>query len=177
MFLVFVSFMLRSRPHEVAPVRFSHLLATVGSSSLSIFCSTNLSLSIRGYKMMARLISAQKCVLTAATVTRKLFGALTVAVLVLGLATSAQAQTQSGSIKGTVEGSSSMVTVQVVDEARGHTKTESPAADGSFKFDGLAPGNYTVNVLMGDQMVDTVGVNVEIGALKSSQRALNHLPQ
>ncbi len=41
---------------------------------------------------MARLTNAMKSVFTAATVTRKLISGLTVAVLVLGLATSAQAQ-------------------------------------------------------------------------------------
>ncbi len=66
-----------------------------------------------------------------------LTGGFAALVLILGLATSAQAQQSGGSIKGTVVGADSSTVVEVVDQRRGTTKSEATSSDGSFRFDGL----------------------------------------
>ena len=100
---------------------------------------------------------------SAASVTRKLFSGLAAVVLILGLATSAQAQQSGGSIRGTVVGADSSTVVEVRDDTRGTTKSKS-TSDGSFRFDGLTTGSYEVRVLQGGNMVDSATVIVSLGS-------------
>ena len=100
---------------------------------------------------------------SAASVTRKLFSGLAAVVLILGLATSAQAQQSGGSIRGTVVGADAGTVVEVRDDTRGTTKSRS-ASDGSFRFDGLQTGSYEVRVLQGGNMVDSATVSVSLGS-------------
>jgi len=100
---------------------------------------------------------------SAASVTRKLFSGLAAVVLILGLATSAQAQQSGGSIRGTVAGADSSTVVEVRDDNRGTTKSKS-TSDGSFRFDGLSTGSYEVRVLQGGNMVDSTTVTVSLGS-------------
>lgn len=117
--------------------------------------------------MIAKVVGALKCALSAATVTRKLTSGLALAVLVLGLATTANAQQSTGGIKGTVQGADSSVVVEVVDTARGTTKSTVTGSGGSFRFDGLTPGSYEVKVLSAGQVVDRHTVSVTIGGTVS----------
>ena len=116
--------------------------------------------------MIAKVVNAIS-VLSAATVTRKLTNGLALVVLVLGLATAANAQQSSGSVKGTVQGADASVVVEVVDTARGTTKSTVTGTDGSFRFDGLTPGTYDVRVLSAGQVVDSHTVDVNIGGTVS----------
>jgi hypothetical protein len=84
--------------------------------------------------------------------------------LILGLATSAQAQQSGGSIRGSVQGADSSTIVEVVDASRGTTKSEAPSGDGSFRFDGLNSGKYQVRVMQGGRMVDSAEVTVRLGS-------------
>jgi len=117
--------------------------------------------------MIAKVVGALKCVISAATVTRKLTSGLALAVLVLGLATTANAQQSTGGIKGTVQGADSSVVVEVVDTARGTTKSTVTGSGGSFRFDGLTPGSYEVRVLSAGQVVDSHTVRVNMGGTVS----------
>ncbi|MGB5164679.1 MAG: TonB-dependent receptor [Woeseiaceae bacterium] len=101
---------------------------------------------------------------TVASLTRNLVSGLAAIVLVLGLATSANAQQSGGSIKGSVSGASAGTVVEVVDTSRGVTKSESVASDGSFRFDNLQAGTYEVRVLSGGSVVDSETVRVQLGA-------------
>ena len=101
---------------------------------------------------------------TVASLTRNLVSGLAAIVLVLGLATSANAQQSGGSIKGTVSGASAGTVVEVVDASRGLTKSESVSSDGSFRFDNLQAGTYEVRVLSGGSVVDSETVRVQLGA-------------
>jgi len=112
---------------------------------------------------MARVVSALLRAFTAATVTRKAGRGLATALIVLGLATAAHAQQSGGSIRGSVTDANSDTVVQVVDETRGVTKSASVSSGGSFRFDGLQPGKYSVMVLSGGQMVDSQTVSVGLG--------------
>ncbi|MDH3273367.1 MAG: TonB-dependent receptor [Gammaproteobacteria bacterium] len=100
---------------------------------------------------------------SAASVTRKLFSGLAAVVLILGLATSAQAQQSGGSIRGTVVGADSSTVVEVTDDSRGTTKSKS-TSDGAFRFDGLPTGSYEVRVLQSGNMVDSATVTVTLGS-------------
>ncbi len=100
---------------------------------------------------------------SAASVTRKLFSGLAAVVMILGLATSAQAQQSGGSIRGTVVGADSSTVVEVRDDSRGTMKSKS-TSDGSFRFDGLATGSYEVRVLQSGNMVDSATVTVSLGS-------------
>jgi outer membrane receptor protein involved in Fe transport len=101
---------------------------------------------------------------SAASVTRKLFSGLAAVVLVLGLATSAQAQQSGGSIRGHVAGADGATVVEVRDESRGTTKSKATGSDGMFRFDGLTTGSYEVRVLQGGNMVDSATVTVSLGS-------------
>lgn len=113
--------------------------------------------------MIAKVVGALKCVISAAIVTRKLTSGLALAVMVLGLATTANAQQSTGGIKGTVQGADSSVVVEVVDTARGTTKSTVTGSGGNFRFDGLTPGSYEVRVLSAGQVVDSHTVSVNMG--------------
>ena len=114
--------------------------------------------------MIAKVVGALKCVISAATVTRKLTSGLALAVMVLGLATTANAQQSTGAIKGTVQGADSSVVVEAVDTARGTTKSTVTGAGGDFRFDGLTTGTYEVRVLQSGNMVDSHTVTVRLGS-------------
>ncbi len=101
---------------------------------------------------------------TVASLTRNLVSGLAAIVLVLGLATSANAQQSGGSIKGSVSGASAGTVVEVVDTSRGVTKSETVGSDGSFRFDSLNAGTYEVRVLSGGSVVDSETVRVQLGA-------------
>jgi hypothetical protein len=101
---------------------------------------------------------------SAASVTRKLFSGLAAVVLILGLATSAQAQQSGGSIRGHVAGADGGTVVEVRDESRGTTKSKSTGSDGMFRFDGLTTGAYEIRVLQGGNMVDSHSVTVSLGS-------------
>ena len=97
-------------------------------------------------------------------------GALTrvmAALLILGFAATANAQQSAGAIRGTVEGATPGVVVEVVNLRRGITKTESVQADGEFRFDGLPTGEYDVRVLSDGRVVDSETVNVSLGGTVS----------
>ena len=113
---------------------------------------------------MITVVNALSRVFSAASFTRKLISGLAAVVLILGLATSAQAQQSGGSIRGTVAGADSSTVVEVVDESRGTTKSRSTGADGSFRIDGLSSGTYEVRVLQGGNMVDSATVFVSLGS-------------
>ena len=98
-----------------------------------------------------------------ASCVRGLVSVFIVALLAPGFITTANAQQSTGSIRGTVEGSSSGVVVEVVDQSRGISRTEAPGSDGEFRFDGLPTGAYEVNVLSGGAVVDSEMVNVTLG--------------
>lgn len=129
---------------------------------------------------MARVVSALMRAFTATTVLRNVGRGLATALLVLGLATAAQAQQSGGSIRGTVTDANSTTVVQVVDEARGVTKSNSVGPDGSFRIDGLQPGTYNVMVVSGGQTVDSQTVTVGIGgtvtvAMATTQAAIEEI--
>lgn len=112
---------------------------------------------------MNRVISVLAYVNSVASVSRKLFSGLMAAVLILGLATSAYAQQSSGSVRGSVSGADSSTIVEVVDQARGITKSKGTDASGNFRFDGLNPGAYEIRVRQGGQVVDSQLVTVRMG--------------
>ena len=81
----------------------------------------------------------------------------------LGNVAPAFGQSTDGSVRGTVSGANQSTVVQVVDTARGTTRSGSIEGSGEFRVDGLAPGQYEVRVLQGGTVVDTVSVNVNMG--------------
>lgn len=113
---------------------------------------------------MTRVNRVHSYVNSVTSVSRKLFSGLAAVVLILGLATSAQAQQSGGSIRGSVQGADSSTIVEVVEASRGTTKSEAPGADGSFRFDGLETGQYQVRVMQGGRMVDSADVTVRLGS-------------
>ncbi len=84
--------------------------------------------------------------------------------LSLTLGNAALAQDTDGSVRGTVTGANASTTVEVVDESRGTTRSESTGAGGTFRIDGLRPGSYQVRVLQNGSVVDTLEVNVTLGS-------------
>ncbi len=99
-----------------------------------------------------------------ASVSRTLTSGFAALVLILGLATSAQAQQSGGSIRGTVYGADASTVVEVVDQKRGTTKSKAAGSDGTFRFDGLTIGSYEVQVRQGGQVVDSAKVMVKLGS-------------
>lgn len=95
---------------------------------------------------------------------RTLASGVLAAFLLLGLAVSAQAQQSTGSIRGTVDGSTSATIVEVTDVARGITRSETPNANGTFRFDSLSVGTYEVVVRSGGTVVDRETVSVGLGS-------------
>ena len=85
--------------------------------------------------------NARSCINAAPRASRMLTRGLVAVVAILGLATSAVAQQTSGSIRGEVYGADAGVTVEVVNEGTGVSKSESPDASGAFRIDGLQPGS------------------------------------
>ncbi len=79
----------------------------------------------------------------------------------------ALAQVTDSSVRGSVVGANANTTVQVVDSARGTTRTESVNDNGGFRVDGLAPGTYVVRVLQDGRVVDTQEVSVTIGSSRT----------
>jgi len=73
------------------------------------------------------------------------------------------AQSTDGSVRGTVQGANQSTVVQVVDTARGTTRSGGIDGSGEFRVDGLAPGQYEVRVIQGGSVVDTVNVTVSLG--------------
>jgi hypothetical protein len=114
--------------------------------------------------MLARIVNARSCGLSAFAVTRKIVTGLVSVALFFGLTTSALAQNYESAIRGTVSGADSSVVVEVVDSTRGTSKSSSVDADGSFRFSSLPPGTYEVNVVKGGQVVDSQSVDVAMGA-------------
>ncbi len=113
---------------------------------------------------MAKVVSALSCVFSAASVSRKLVTSIVAVAMVLGLSSAAYAQQAGGSIRGTVTGADSGTVVEVVDEARGVTKSESVSSSGNFRIDGLSPGSYEVRVLQGGNVVDSQVVTVRLAS-------------
>ncbi|MGB5581900.1 MAG: TonB-dependent receptor [Woeseia sp.] len=113
---------------------------------------------------MIRVTRVLAYVNSVASVSRKLCSGLATVVLILGLATSVQAQQSGGSIRGSVYGADSGTVVEVIDTARGTSKSESTGSDGSFRFDGLNTGKYEVRVRHGGKVVDTAVVTVGLGS-------------
>lgn len=101
---------------------------------------------------------------TVMSVTRTLYGGLAIAILVMGLVSTAIAQVSTGSVRGTVAGADTGVVVEVTDTKRGVTKSKNVDADGAFRFDGLTLGSYEVKVLSGGHVVDSQSVRVSLGA-------------
>jgi hypothetical protein len=92
--------------------------------------------------------------------------ALYLAVLLLALALPALAQVQSGSIYGTVVsgGDKSALPGVTVTLAGGTTQTQVTDAQGKFRFLGLSPGSYDLNVeIQGFTPVEQKGISVNIG--------------
>jgi outer membrane receptor protein involved in Fe transport len=106
---------------------------------------------------------ARSCTNAALRASRMLTRGLLAVVAILGLVTSAVAQQTSGSIRGEVYGADAGVTVEVVNEGTGVSKSESPDASGAFRIDGLQPGSYEVRVLSGGRVVDSQVVSVSLG--------------
>ena len=100
---------------------------------------------------------------TVMTVTRKLFGGLVIALLVLGLTSTVYAQQSTGNLRGIVSGADSGVVVEVVNASRGVTKSREVASDGSFQFQGIEAGTYDVRVISDGEQVDSQTVNVVLG--------------
>jgi hypothetical protein len=120
-----------------------------------------ISISIRGFKM-AKVAGAFRA-FRAASILQNVLRGFAATLLVLGLASTASAQQSTGSIRGTVEGSTSGVEVEVVDVARGIARSQSPESNGTFRFDGLAVGQYEVSVRSGGSIVDSQMVTVRLG--------------
>jgi outer membrane receptor protein involved in Fe transport len=81
----------------------------------------------------------------------------------LGNVAPAFGQSTDGSVRGTIAGANQSTIVQVVDTARGTTRSSTIDGSGEFRVDGLAPGQYEVRVLQGGSVVDTVNVSVSLG--------------
>ncbi len=81
----------------------------------------------------------------------------------MGSMAPAFAQSTDGSVRGTVQGANQSTVVQVVDTARGTTRSGGIDGSGEFRVDGLAPGQYEVRVIQGGSVVDTVNVTVSLG--------------
>jgi outer membrane receptor protein involved in Fe transport len=75
--------------------------------------------------------------------------------------TAVHAQSTTGSINGTVEGASAGTVVVAVDTSRNVERSVS-AANGTFSIGDLVPGNYTVEVRNGNNVVDSVDVQVRV---------------
>ena len=101
---------------------------------------------------------------TVMSVARTLYGGLAIAILAMGLVSTANAQVSTGSIHGSVAGADSGVVVEVTDASRGVTKSKTVDDDGAFRFDGLSLGSYEVKVLSDGHVVDSQTVNVSLGA-------------
>ena len=164
MYLAFVAFMLRLLARGIARSR-PQVAKADGYDVLPKYFKLEITLYSIGDTIMISIKSA-------ASVTRKLFSGLAAVVLILGLATSAQAQQSGGSIRGTVVGADAGTVVEVRDDSRGTMKSKS-TSDGSFRFDGLQTGSYEVRVLQGGNMVDSATVTVSLG----SERQLQWQPQ
>ncbi|MDD9890635.1 MAG: TonB-dependent receptor [Gammaproteobacteria bacterium] len=92
--------------------------------------------------------------------------ALSAAICAAALSVSgiAFSQDTDGVVRGSVQGAGATTVVEVVDTARGTTRTEATGANGDFRIGGLNPGQYEVRVLQNGSVVDTLTVNVSIGA-------------
>lgn len=77
------------------------------------------------------------------------------------------AQSADGSIEGTVIGAQSGVEVRIRDEARGTTKTVSPGSDGDFRFTNIPPGNYTIETVSGNSVIDSDTISVALSGTVS----------
>jgi outer membrane receptor protein involved in Fe transport len=87
------------------------------------------------------------------------------------LGATVQAQQSGGGIHGSVVGDSSGVQVQVTSTDHGVSQSRSIGSDGSFRFDGLAPGNYEVSVIKDGTTVDSAPVTVSLAGVTSLSMA------
>lgn len=96
---------------------------------------------------------------------RKIAIALT-AIIALGVSVPLLAQgVATSDIHGTVTGiTSSDYTMKVTEDRTGKTLTSSLAADGSYRFPALDPGNYTLSVLKAGASVSETPVKVTLGS-------------
>jgi len=113
---------------------------------------------------MTRAISVLSYASSAASVARKLVSGIFASVVFLGLATSAFAQQSGGSIRGDVQGADANTAVEIVDTARGITKSKGVDSNGEFRFDNITEGDYEVRVLQGGQVVDSAEVTVGLAS-------------
>jgi hypothetical protein len=116
---------------------------------------------------MSKFDQAPPCLKLTAAAGLAMISRIAVVIFALGMATFANAQQSSGSIRGTVEGAPTGVTVEVISVRRGVTKTDAVDADGEFHFDGLPPGAYEVRVRSGGLVVDSETVDVSLGGTVS----------
>ena len=98
---------------------------------------------------------------------KKALLSLAISATILGASPSLFGQDTDGSVRGSVIGSSSSTTVQVVSTDRGTVRTEAVDNDGGFRVSGLTPGSYEVRVLQNGNVVDTQEVSVSLGSTRA----------